>query len=584
VNQWLNGSNIWGFAAWNGALMTQLTGTTSYCTKSVSVVEAQVAAAEAKIAAGQQPMVASDSYLEIGEMIGDLALVYDWCSPQVTPAQRTRWIAYANQAVWNVWNPTQARWGSTSRPWSGWSVNNPSNNYYYSFLRATMLLGLATKGENTQADTWITKFRDEKILGQLVPTFEADLLGGGSREGTGYGVAMRRLYELYQIWKATTGENLALRTGHTRASLLASIHQTMPTLDRVAPTGDHARDASAAFFDYHRDYFQQLMAIFPSDPLAQRAKSLLASSSVGTMTSSFMAAYDFLNDQTAMTALPLSGLNTAYHAKGIGELYLRSGWDTGATWVNLIAGPYTESHAHQDQGSLMIYKGGWLAYDANIHSKSGLYQATTAHSLVRIDRGGAPVRQIATTTSKLVALKKRTGFVYASADLTPAYNGNSAIGKVHRDLVYLEPNIVVVFDRVQSASDTTQTWQLAAPVAPVLSGPTATISNAGHSLRVTRIAPSSATMSVFDYRTDSTMNGGYRFDETQPGGDRRYLHVLAVDGAVSSASANGETGVTLNLAGGGTVIVSFKRDTAGASVTRNGVTTALDSGVESLQE
>jgi hypothetical protein len=267
---------------------------------------------------------------------------------------------------------------------------------------------------------------------------------------------------------------------------------------------------------------------------------------------------------------------------------MRSGWDTGATWVNLIAGPYTESHAHQDQGSLMIYKGGWLAYDANIHSKSGLYQATTAHSLVRIDRGGAPVRQIGKTTSKLVALKKRPGFTYASADLTPAYYGNSAIQKVHRDLVYLEPNIVVVFDRVQTAADTTQTWQLAAPVAPVLGGPTATITNAGHSLRVTRIAPSSATMSVFDYRTDSTMNGGYRLDETVPGGDRRYLHVLAVGDSsgspVSSASANGETGVTLNLAGGGTVTVRFTRDTAGASVTRNGATTALDVGVETLPE
>jgi hypothetical protein len=532
--------------------------------------------------------VASDSYLEIGELIGDLALVYDWCFPQVTPARRTRWIAYANQAVWNVWNHAQATWGGASRPWSGWSVNNPSNNYYYSFLRATMLLGLATKGENAQADAWITKFRDEKILGQLVPTFEADLAGGGSREGTGYGVAMRRLYELYQIWEATTGEDLATRTGHTRASLLAFIHQTMPTLDRVAPTGDHARDASAAFFDYHRDYLQELMAIFPSDPLAQRAKSLLESSSVETMSSSFMVAYDFLNDPTTMTALPLSDLGTTYHAKGIGELYMRSGWDTGATWVNLIAGPYTESHAHQDQGSLMIYKGGWLAYDANIHSKSGLYQATTAHSLVRIDRGGAPVRQIGKTTSKLVALKKRPGFTYASADLTPAYYGNSAIQKVHRDLVYLEPNIVVVFDRVQTAADTTQTWQLAAPVAPVLGGPTATITNAGHSLRVTRIAPSSATMSVFDYRTDSTMNGGYRLDETVPGGDRRYLHVLAVGDSsgspVSSASANGETGVTLNLAGGGTVTVRFTRDTAGASVTRNGATTALDVGVETLPE
>ena len=64
--------------------------------------------AEGKISAGQAPEVAADSYLEIGDLIGDLALVYDWCFPQTTAAQRTRWLAYADQAVWNVWNHTTA--------------------------------------------------------------------------------------------------------------------------------------------------------------------------------------------------------------------------------------------------------------------------------------------------------------------------------------------------------------------------------------------------------------------------------------------------------------------------------------------
>ena len=69
--------------------------------------------------------------------------------------------------------------------------------------------------------------------------------------------------------------------------------------------------------------------------------------------------------------------------------------------MNLIAGPYTQSHAHQDQGSLMVYKDGWLAYDAVVDSHSGLRQETTAHGLVRIDSGGSPVHQVANTVSKL---------------------------------------------------------------------------------------------------------------------------------------------------------------------------------------
>ena len=128
-----------------------------------------------------------------------------------------------------------------------------------------------------------------------------------------------------------------------------------------------------------------------------------------------MLGYDFLYDNT-VPAQPLTGIATAYHAEGIGELYARSGWDSHATWINLIAGPYTESHAHQDQGSLMIYKDGWLAFDPVVDSHSGLDQNVTTHGLVRIDQSGAPVRQVASTVSSVKALHKGAGWVYAAAD------------------------------------------------------------------------------------------------------------------------------------------------------------------------
>src|SRR5678816_2829706 len=105
-----------------------------------------------------------------------------------------------------------------------------------------------------------------------VPTFNADLVGGGSREGTGYGVAMRRLFELYDMWQSTTTENLAIATPHTRQSMLSALHQLMPTRDRIAPTGDQSRDSTASFFDYHRNYLQELIQEFPNDTLAKRAK------------------------------------------------------------------------------------------------------------------------------------------------------------------------------------------------------------------------------------------------------------------------------------------------------------------------
>ena len=488
--------------------------------------------------------------------------------------------------MWNVWHNTSAKWGSATIPWSGWATDDPSDNYYYSFLRATMLLGLASKGEDPQADAWITQFHDTKIVNQLVPTFNADLVGGGSREGTGYGVAMRGLFALYDLWQATTGERIATLTSHTRQSMLAMLHQMVPTRDRVAPTGDLSRDSTAAFFDYHRNYLQELIQQFPSDLLAQRAKTQLAASSLPAMGNSFMLAYDFVYDNANVTAQPVGSLNTSYYASGIGELYARSGWDTHATWVNLIVGPYTQSHAHQDQGSLMVYKDGWLAYDAVVDSHSGLTQETTAHGLVRITSGGQPVPQIADTISRLAALHQGTGYTYASADLTPAYDGNSAVQKVQREMVYLLPDVMIVFDRVQSASGTTQTWQLASPVAASISGSTATITNAGHTLRIQKL--SGGTLGVTSMPSvDSDFSGGFRLDETMAGGDNRYLHVLSIDGSVSSTAAAGDAthpGVTVHLANGHTATVTFTRDTAGATLVLDGTTIALSAGVDRLPE
>jgi hypothetical protein len=366
--------------------------------------------------------------------------------------------------------------------------------------------------------------------------------------------------------------------------MLAMIHQILPTLDKVTPTGDHTRDCSAMLFDYHRDYLQILMELYPTDLLAKRAKALLASSSVPKMSQQFMVAQDFLYDLPAVAAQPLDGLNTTYHARGIGEVYARSGWDAGATWVTLKGGPYTESHAHQDQGSMMIDKGGWLIHDANTQSKSGLAQATTAHSVVRIDSGGSAVKQIVNTFSKMQTLKKGANYVYLSADVTPSYKGNAAVQKVQRDLLFVQPNVIIVYDRVQSPGSTTQTWQLPSPVAPVISGNTATFSNAGHSLKVQRISPSTATASVYSYASTTDFKGGFRYDARVAGGDNRFLHVMGIDGAVSSATAMGATGVTVNLAGGGQVAVTFNRDSAGATVTIGGTTTTIGATVDVLAE
>ena len=582
VDGWVNGQSVYGFSDWNAALVGQLTGDSKYCAAAVADIDKQVMAAEAAIASGTAPDVANDDYLDVGLDIGDLALTYDWCYDAVPGARRSAWLTYANQAVFNVWNASSAKWGSKTMKWSGWAVDDPSDNYYYSFLRATMLLGLAEKGENPDGDKWIQQFHDTKLMGELVPKFDMELVGGGSREGTGYGVSMRELFELYKLWADSTTEVIADKTPHTRESMLAFVHQVLPTLDRVAPTGDQSRDSTASFFDYHRQYLAELVTLFPSDSLSPRVQALLAGSTVPKMTQPFMYVYDFLYANADVTPTKLDGLGTAYYAQGIGQLYARSGWDAHATWLDFTAGPYTESHAHQDQGAVMLYKDGWLAYDAVIDSHSGLRQEVEAHGTMRVVESGATVAQSLGQSSKLLALHAGSGYVHAAADLAPVYG--SHVTQLQREVVYLEPDVVVIYDRATTPAAGQQVWQLAMPAQPTVNGSETTETASGHMLTILRASPSTASGSVYSFASDSDFTGGYRLDETAAGGDQRWLHVLWIDGAVTSQMSIDANTIQLGLAGGNTATVSFQPNAVGGTLTLGGQTITLGAGIDPLPE
>jgi hypothetical protein len=554
VDGQLGGADYYAFDAWHAAVMYQVSGDAKYADYAIAMIDAEVKAEEALIANGEKAEVSADSYLYVGERIGSLAQTYDWCFDRLTQDQKQRWLAYADQAVWNVWHPAEAVWAGKSFPWSGWSIDNPSNNYYYSFLRATMMLGLAAKGELPSADGWLTRFRSDKLQSQLVPTFTADLVGGGSREGTGYGVSMARLFELYYVWEQSTGERIADLTPHTKASLVYMMHETVPTLDRVAPIGDHARDSTAALFDYHRNYALVPVKLYSGSHEAQVGQWWLSHISVPEMSSAFMFVNDFLFADSATTPAPLSELTPALHAKGTGHIFLRSSWETDATWVNFICGPYTESHAHRDQGSFLLYSKEWLAFDENILTHSGIRQEQELHNLVRLSSGGTTIEMHeGAPASQLLALQRHAQFDHAACDMTPMFDGDANVSTLQRELVFLKPDVVVIFDRLAGAS-LQASWQLNTPLAPqVISGGAVQIAGTQGTLKVVPILPANLTPVLVDWAsTDDDTSGGTRVDYVQTGSGQ-FLIVLAANNALASSipsDSGTDRGVDLTLADG----------------------------------
>jgi hypothetical protein len=606
VDQEMTGADWYNFSPWFAALLGQLTGTTSYCDYAIGLVDTDVAAEEALISSGARPNIAGDDYYGFQDMIAEVMLTYDWCFDRVSSTQKTRWLAYASQAVYNVWNPNDATWGGTPYTWTGWGTTDPGDNYYYNFLRGTMYFGLGASGDDPTADQWINYFRKDKLDGMLFPLMNS-LVGGGSAEETGYGVSMGNLFEIYDWWYRSTGERVDDITPHTLASLRHYLHLIVPTLDYEAPTGDHSRDSTGALFDYDRNYMLVLTNLYDTDPIAPYAKWMLENCSVRQMSQGFMYVSEFLYDDPSVTAAPsLDALGPAYYAQGIGQLYARSSWATDATWLNFIAGAYTESHAHQDQGSLTVYKGAYLAYDPVIDSHSGLPQATEFHNLVRFESGGQSVTQQvgAPMNDQLLALHDEAAYTYMSADLTNVYNGNSAVDKSQREVVFVKPDLIFVFDRADGSA-TRKVWQLNSPTLPTVTGSQVEIVNGSSQLDIYSVYPTGATPIATDWYTlnpplvtagisydmDFPMNQGYRTDIASTDPMARFLTVLSLDGAaitVAQASSSAGLGADVTLADGSHVVVTFNDTTTGGSIswqTSGGTVTSqatLADGVDTL--
>jgi hypothetical protein len=505
VDSAVSGNAGYGFAATDAAILYQLAPKENYCELAVRLVQTQVDEAEARIRSGERPAVAGDSYLEAGPMIGDLALTWEICRSFVSDAQRSQWSAYAEQTVWNIWNPKAAKWGDRPFAWTGWSIDNPGNNYYYSFVEATMYWALASNSE-----TWLKLLREDKL--PALTAYFGKIAGGGSLEGTGYGAAHMRLFALYRTWRDSTGEDLANANRHVDDSIRFWIHATLPTMDRFAPIGDQSRVSVPEIYDYHRRLILEARNLSRNDEVRSIASWWLNGISIKEMTHGFNFRHGLLPSGDGGT--PPASL--VYHASGTGHLFARTGWDAKAAWIAFNAGPYVESHAHQDQGGFTYVSGDWLAVTENIWTHSGIQQGTEVHNVVRFVRNGSNIRQREPSTSRMdiTRMDAATGEVHVRADLSAAYAKGAGVESWQRELDFVGGQLKV-HDTFSKSADTEAIFQVNVPVQPVITGREA---RAGR-LRLKVIQPEDAVLKVLDWSSldKAEFRSGWRIDATGSG-------------------------------------------------------------------
>ncbi len=524
VDQAVAGSPGYGFSATDAVFMYRITAEPQYATLAIGWVEDQVVAAEAAIAAGERPEIAFDSYLYAGPMLRDLALVYAWTNPLLTAGQKTRWEAYADQTLWNIWHPASATWGGNPFPWSGWGTDNPGNNYHFSFLQATIYWALAANRA-----PWIADLTNVRL--PAVVAYYQQMPGGGSREGTGYGVAQQRLFELYRLWRDSTGVDLADDSTHLADTIDYWIHATVPTLDRYAPIGDLARESYPWLYDYHRALVLQARAMAGAAPQSARASWWLHRIAIDAMTSGFNFRDDLLPAGT--TEAPPPTLH--HHATGTGHLFARSGWTSDALWLSFVAGELSESHAHQEQGAVNLFRDDFLAVSENVFTHSGIEQGPEVHNTLRFVNGSATLEQHPSTSP--VTVSANGARLHVVADLSSVHAASGLVSAWTRTLDF-DPLGVTIDDQFAVSGGVTAFFQLNTPVAPVLAGGVATAAG----LRIVPLEPADPTMTVLDWSTVDPQEflSGYKLELS--GGATRYcVRLELVDGLFADGFESGDT-------------------------------------------
>ena len=519
----LNRSN-YGYSAVDSVVMYHLTLNPAYVQQAVRMIRLYVAAENQRIAAGTNPIIAGDSYLEVGHYLEQLALTYDFAHALLTADERAAWAAFAEQTLFNVWNPSSARWGSRSAPWSGWSVDDPGNNYHFSFLKATQQWALAS-----QNPAWFT-FLQTRKYGPLIAYYQL-LAGGGSREGTGYGTAHKNLFENHRSWKASAGEDLAALTSHTRDSIDYWLHATVPTREYYAPIGDQARSSIPLMFDYQRQLMQEAMTLSAGQPQAGRAVWWLNHVGVSDGGSGFVYGrmrynYNFRYDLMAGGQMEQAPTALLYDASGVGAIFARSDWTTSASWLACVAGPYDQSHAQQEQGGFSFFKGTWLAVTSNIWSRSGINQGVDVHNVMRFVASGATVPQNESVSTRTVS--DTSGVVQIDADLTPAYSRRSSqVSQWRRTLTYRRAqHELQVRDRFTVAAGVQAVWQLHVPAAPVVQSDGTIVAGNLRIIPVSPAAPAVVTRAMTS--VSSEFSAGHRIELTSPGATEFVVTLQAV--------------------------------------------------------
>ncbi len=294
----------------------------------------------------------TDSGWSIRAYVPALALGYDWLYSTLHPRERAQVYTEINR--WVEWYDV-----------NGFSLQSPLGNYYAGYYCAKALGTLATEGDNPKADAMWNDWLNRIHFTLVQPYHATWLSGGGATDGWNYG-PNETLNMLRPLVAARTAKGLdlinhpqhpfAYPNGHAHWMT----HFTTPDLTSVDDrgflyAGTNPTPASAAWATQYAGLLR--LANGSAAPVAQQYALDLRALPTRDRAEAWV---EFLFHDPAA---PAQNYRTAlsYRTQGDGQVAMRNSWNSDTVWAAFQAGPYTgslqSSEMFYDQGSLTIRRG-----------------------------------------------------------------------------------------------------------------------------------------------------------------------------------------------------------------------------------
>lgn len=411
-------------------------------------------------------------------------LVFDWCYPHISAADRT--------TITNNWNARLTQLNNQS--WGG--VTMAASNYYWGFLRNSLLWGIASQHHNSQAQSFINHALDMRYRSITSPPlangskfqswYDGFGVGGVGLEGSAYGGAM--------IYYPAIAFTAATDFGYDAWNVVPFYRDTMYYLSYAStPQPTQARDGAVAryeFFPFNDDenfkdggtgendaYGNFLGAMILNNPTAAASRMATSWMQLRGIVPSWWIRSELASASVTATApvLPLD-----YYAAGAQFLYGRGSNAAGAANFMLqLGGSESDEagggvgHHHHDLGNFQIWrKGRWITRETtgyvnnivgwNNGPQVDVNQAIAHNTVLFEGRGQIDSRRDWATVRRL---QSASDYAFAAVDMTNSYRAPATepwLAKrdwpfaevAIREFVYLRAlEALVVFDRLKSGSD-----------------------------------------------------------------------------------------------------------------------------------